>query len=1353
MHLYFVGKFSSCVLWFLELFLRAKLFVIHRLAVVNLNKITRAESNDLEQHLSSTAQLHSLESYINADVHDVMSFKREHVAIVGVENAPLFPSPREDVSSSDRLEGPLGVALIQPVTAGLEFSERKRPLFPTTRSLHINIEPVSTMLSFEDLNLIETVAARLSSKKKSKVKEREYLDHESEYSTTSSLHTPLASTASNPVNPGTEAYQVIFQAERLGLGLKSIDGRAVITNIQNEEHAESIGVGDVLIAIGGLSCADCTLDDIVRRLSGSDRPVTLTFCPSSSTRHASPGTLGLMTPPPLDGSEKMTKASDQGGETSLSITCKVLTLLTGESGLQLERSVCGGLPLVSKVLPSFAISTNQDTEEVRDEGELDASCCTPRPGAVIAAINGVSLIEIGLDKAWAIISSLGQEESTQSSAHPMTYALTFVEIDSAIWGVVENVNLSSAGFALSFIDDLNGRDMPLFRGKLDSLELRAERGIGVRSQIIEVGVPSILQYATVDTPKLGESMILVNPKSLDELRHESVSCLSAVASCSIDYFHPKVAVWEPLVERSQLSFFLERQNGSAESGRAGQVAIEVSDQLLRDQSFRSGSLPSISDSPKAVTFNLTDASAEVAAKALSQWKKWRVSKILDAEEDEGRVEIEIDDLNVSDEQFELSGSFESPKAPSQLASTGSPRHLHGVNTPRDAKRMAAQRAAQAALVFAKKRGAERSKKSDSAKPFVFRNRTGVSIAFVAQQCGHMHERDHKVRHASDLTAVGEYQGLDTYDSSHIQELADKEDARFSLDVVDGRKTTAASSPATATKSKLRNYEGRFPSLTVAIQAVSGITIQPLTDLQVFKFGSTVRHLLVRKELNDDGAASNSAIDYSIPVVWKVEIEDNRRVLTLSTAIRVVTTAFSTEMEIGIQFIHFDEPIEKSMISASGVSGIGTIRQDSPFYLPLWVALKLEPVNVFVRPKAAESSLRTYYWGDSSILRFGPLVDDRGRASTWVWEEAFEELDYIRCDPTGEDGSPPCWLAVFSGSLPEGDTTDSGGLRRISSVGSHFEEEHREVISVTIDSSVTLRNLLPMYLNWQIGHLRYGSSTPEMVDGSTARSSAMGGGRMEEAISFSALPSGVCTESFACDFQSHILQARFSAMEGRNWSEWAPLQLDELFKCDEKSEDGEREVRNDFPRARQINVQIADGDFGIPMTVGVRLVPKMTLGSLGEISKSHIYGVEIIVYAELWIRNITALPLNFGCPSAQLHRSEQTRDSTLEDNATRFNAESALMEIASLLEVGDKGTGFDRKDIKGGSLGGDIESLPLQQCDELWEEVFEYLEIEYSTVKRRWWASENYCCFRENITQLHQKEKGWRWIDENWVRLV
>ena len=91
-----------------------------------------------------------------------------------------------------------------------------------------------------------------------------------------------------------------------------------------------------------------------------------------------------------------------------------------------------------------------------------------------------------------------------------------------------------------------------------------------------------------------------------------------------------------------------------------------------------------------------------------------------------------------------------------------------------------------------------------------------------------------------------------------------------------------------------------------------------------------------------------------------------------------------------------------------------------------------------------------------------------------------------------------------------------------------------------------------------------------------------------------------------------------------------------------------------------------------------------------------------------------------------------------------------MELANLLESGDKGTGLSNKAAREVAATGEIESLPKQEGRELVEEVFEYLEIDASTVKRRWWASESYDTYRENIISTKDDGERWKWMDGDWV---
>ena len=141
--------------------------------------------------------------------------------------------------------------------------------------------------------------------------------------------------------------------------------------------------------------------------------------------------------------------------------------------------------------------------------------------------------------------------------------------------------------------------------------------------------------------------------------------------------------------------------------------------------------------------------------------------------------------------------------------------------------------------------------------------------------------------------------------------------------------------------------------------------------------------------------------------------------------------------------------------------------------------------------------------------------------------------------------------------------------------------------------------------------------------------------------------------------------------------------------------------------------------------------------------------------ELWIRNITSLPLNFGCPSYQIYEPEQSLTQTsLNGSIAKFTAESALMELTSLLDGGAKGTAFNQNSAQDSSeRSTTMESLPGQKCRELTEEVFEYVEIENSAVKRKWWASESYNGYHKQIFDVEDFGSNWKWLDEKWVRAI
>ena len=1329
---------------------------------MNLSNITTVQAEDVQRITTVHAQLHSMESYINPDVEKALRFNSRHAEMVGDAFSSVLPRASEDEQPENGDDdNALGVALIQPVTLGLEYSETRRDLFPTTRSLFANIEPVSTMLSFEDLQLIEAVLKRWSTERSNKSRADAF---DGTTGTSGQAKTSVET---------YEHYDVVFYSERLGLGLKMENDQVVVSSIQNPKHSETISTGDSLIAVDRENFEGRSLAEVVNCLSARTRPISIRF---SRLKVEVPD---IKKPPNLGdpaNEDKPTHVVNGDGHMTnpsdfyvASYTVRFRTGIT--HGLQVDKSKCGQFPVVVKVLPAFGTATSAlDIDESNDQ-EIEATfeeqdVRIPRAGAVIVAIDDVPLQERGVEETWRILSTFTTvENKSEMSVSKRFYSLSFNEIDASLWGNIDTIDISASGIALSFIDDLNGRDMPLFRGKLSAIEVHAGRGLGAEARILDVNTPYLLTLGSDESGVHDEKNIVLSYEEIQDLHSESIITFSGFSKCAIDYFHPRIACWEPLLEPSQLFVLFEKQSGSVRSNRPGQIALEISDCILHDQIFRGNILPNQMSEPQMVSLNLTDSAAEVLVKASTQWKKWRRGSI--PEETDGEDSESMPDGTIGEKP-----SFTDQTILSTASGDVADTLVDHEKKHKEGRQLAAQKAAQAALVFAQKRGADTSKKGESAKPFVFRNRTGVSVAFVQQGCRMRRKRLSQFQR--NLSVVGEYTGLEDYDPLAVRELADQADSKFSMELLTEQNQTEENSPFTGNKqgaSLVRNYEGRYPSLTVAIQAVAGVSVEPLVDLAVFKVGSVVRHLRVRKEVDSVSGIFDST-DYSIPVVWKVEIEDNRRILTLSTAVRVVSTGYNSPIEVGVQ-----KDLEKDMVSEEvermPITSIGVAHPESPLYLPLWLALKLESVSVYVRPDSRE---KMFGWGDSSVLQFGPLLgissksnentfnpDDIGK---WIWKETFTDIRYVRCDDKKKNATP-VWLSVFGSSSTRssphvGSGNQRQGKEKDRTSVLYPEEEFNEVISVTLDSGLTLRNMLPMDVEWELAQST-DSLIRTVVDGSSFRQQELLPMQLfsdSQSLWCSALSSGECTEVFACDYDSKLLEARFKQPNGKHWSGWASLSFDESV---DQHDDKEPDVAPDDAfdsgsptSARQVNVQVTSDIFGVPLTFGVRIVPKLSLPVLDDPSRGLVYGLEVIIYAELWVRNLTTLPLNFGCPSYQLHESTIGPDGghgVLDDSAARFTAESALMEIANLLEVGDKGTGLSNKAAREVATTGGIESLPNQECTELVEEVFEYIEVDGSMIKRRWWASESYDSYRENITGNMEENEAWKWINDSWVSLV
>ena len=263
----------------------------------------------------------------------------------------------------------LGVALIQPVTAGVEFCQIKRDRFPTLESFSVNMEPVSTILSFEDLSLIESILERWSSRgivAKSISMEGSSSNIDDSRPMSMISQTSFRSEEITEKESQIVSYDVTFESERLGLVLKKASGDILVERMQSTNQFELVQVGDALTAINGVTVESLTLDEVVELLSSSPRPVTVSFSrhvPYHSSVRLASSSFGMSRSFSYSQEESVTDDSvdavaDESFEDDKRLPVGYITTFRCGvlNGLTVEPSPCGALPVVIDVLPSFFLN-------------------------------------------------------------------------------------------------------------------------------------------------------------------------------------------------------------------------------------------------------------------------------------------------------------------------------------------------------------------------------------------------------------------------------------------------------------------------------------------------------------------------------------------------------------------------------------------------------------------------------------------------------------------------------------------------------------------------------------------------------------------------------------------------------------------------------------------------------------------------------------------------------------------------------------------------------------------------------------------------------------------------------------
>jgi hypothetical protein len=553
-----------------------------------------------------------------------------------------------------------------------------------------------------------------------------------------------------------------------------------------------------------------------------------------------------------------------------------------------------------------------------------------------------------------------------------------------------------------------------------------------------------------------------------------------------------------------------------------------------------------------------------------------------------------------------------------------------------------RRAANEAFRFARKQ------KSGSAKPFLFRNKTGLSVAFVKQvrlsdgkKSSHIH---------SHLT-VGEYIGLHQYEPSEIVEVGCEEEVKFYADV----STTVATSGGQADNSRFQQY----PCLTVALQKTNGIVAAPFLDLQLSKLDEIVFPIKIKENFGST-TATGSPRDW---MSWLVEHEDEKTVLTLGSSIRIVSFL---NQPVELRFEQKSTSFEGMVRDASKLAQTVVLRTGKPFCLPVWLAMQQHSWRCSVRP------IPDYCFSPIAIVSPDGTVEFETPTSSFC----------VECNST-VGGKRSAWLAI-----------------------SHQEE--KGILTITIDCSISVRNLLPSSIDWEI------------LETFAARDSLLDVTNHEVMKSSSPHPlkSGQYAEIFSNGWQMAAFRVR-PAYVDHGWSSWTPISV---LVSRSRKKDG-------IAESDEFRTTVSTQDVhGTPLPLGIRFTRKAS-------------GIDVSVYAELWCANTTPLDVIFGYPQYSFSMEEAKSNEI-------SVAEATLKEISSLFDVGE----WETANTAGNPL--DIVRLSGQFSTYIPEERFEYVEIENMVERRRWWASANPFTIRKDVALASQSDDNSggeaHWVSERWI---
>ena len=460
---------------------------------------------------------------------------------------------------------------------------------------------------------------------------------------------------------------------------------------------------------------------------------------------------------------------------------------------------------------------------------------------------------------------------------------------------------------------------------------------------------AILTLVEEDIPLFRGKLSATTASSSIERTSDTRFLINYNCILQLDYFNLRIWCWEPLLEPGCLS--LSAAYFAPHIG-PNDLTLEVSDR-------ESGPL----------CLNITDAGA-VALSKLIRWEQppsYNASSRAISDYTTVAADIDNDDFGPSSDLFS------------------------GENI------LVSRKAVSAALFFAQRQTAE------SVKPFVFRNRTGASVAFVKQRSTRKAEVSERVEDSESF--LGDYSGLHGYCSDEVTTVGSNEEVKFHVDVMINDGVAADEQGET----KLDSDDKQFPFLTVALQAVAGLEFEPFLDLDLRQAGE--KRLPLSLARSDSQGQDDQPAGQCLR--WLVEQTDERTVVTLSSPMCIISLS-PTPIEVGLLT---DDPEDRP-------ESLGWVQIGRPLLLPLWLCMQRKTYQCSLRPAGS------YLFGSLfRILADGSI------------EPSSTKEDYIEC-PSENEADRNVWLSTVRQS-------DQG------------------VMEITVDSCLSIRNVLPVSIHWEV----------------------------------------------------------------------------------------------------------------------------------------------------------------------------------------------------------------------------------------------------------------------------------------------